>query len=107
MVATVENQRWRDARLRVTSEYERMSGRELGNGLYPYEYIAQVGKAVRIELESGEAAAWRIAEQRDSSIVVYDSQGRLEEQIEVVFGEARAHDVAAMNDGTAVFFQVS
>ena len=45
--------------LAMTNEYERSSGRQIGDGLYPF-YVADVSKQTKLALSDGSATIWVI-----------------------------------------------
>ena len=71
--------------LSLSNEYERSSGRNIGNGLYGF-YVADVAKPTILKLEGGSEVMWSIPG-------VYTSESS-ESQIEVTFPTYGVHKVS-------------
>ncbi|KAH8066645.1 hypothetical protein JL722_1098 [Aureococcus anophagefferens] len=80
----------RRARARVSNDYERSTGRSIGNGLYKHKHLAHVAKETRLELASGEPASWTIATAGGETL--YES-ARPEPRVDFAFPDVHTYTV--------------
>ena len=76
--------------LRVSNDYERSTGRAIGNGLYKHKHLAHVAKETRLELASGEPATWTISTAAGETL--YES-ARPEPRVDFAFPDVHTYTV--------------
>ena len=76
--------------LRVSNDYERSTGRSIGNGLYKHKHLAHVAKETRLELASGEPASWTISTAAGETL--YES-ARPEPRVDFAFPDVHTYTV--------------
>ena len=75
--------------LAMTNEYERSSGRQIGDGLYPF-YVADVSKPTKLALSDGSATIWVILDADGNTW--YESAAE-EAELELTFGAVGTYTV--------------
>lgn len=85
------------------NEYERKSGRQIGNGVYKHNHLASVHRPTRFALSTGKSASWSVLSPGSSEFVNV-GEG---EEVHHTFTTIGAHKVKAVRaDGEELTFDM-
>ena len=78
-----------DLKMKLSNEYERRSGRAIGDGMYPYEYLAEVYQSTRFSVQ-GDDCEWTFDDEVLEGCVVEKTLTRVgEHSVKVRVGQER------------------